>query len=378
MRSRTYIVYLLAILVLGSIVATRARAQFNNVPDDFGGNTIHANNFVVVGASTMPITWSQFTVNTNGTVFNGMVLRTTGTTEQFTTMYYLNNLAKWQIGPGLVGGGHNFSLLDAYVNKTRLLVDANGNLGIGTTAPLSKLHIRDDQSSTTLTPQVDQSVGATIERSGDGAAASIAIVGGRKNTGYGGRIYLGNVYEWNSTMISGNAGILTFSVRNGGAGPDPLTAMTINATGDLRVQGNIEAKYQDVAEWVPSGSSLAPGTVVVLNRTRKNEVTASSMAYDTAVAGVVSEKPGLLLGESGEGKAKIATTGRVRVRVDASKHAIAIGDLLVSADRPGLAMVSEPLEIIGMKLHRPGTILGKALEPLESGEGEILVLLSLQ
>jgi hypothetical protein len=29
-------------------------------------------------------------------------------------------------------------------------------------------------------------------------------------------------------------------------------------------------------------------------------------------------------------------------------------------------------------IHRPGTLLGKALEPLGAGQGEILVLLMLQ
>jgi len=29
-------------------------------------------------------------------------------------------------------------------------------------------------------------------------------------------------------------------------------------------------------------------------------------------------------------------------------------------------------------MHRPGTIIGKALEPLRSGKGEILMLLTLQ
>jgi hypothetical protein len=43
-----------------------------------------------------------------------------------------------------------------------------------------------------------------------------------------------------------------------------------------------------------------------------------------------------------------------------------------------MAMKSQAVEIGGITLHRPGTIIGKALEPLESGEGEILVLLSLQ
>jgi hypothetical protein len=43
-----------------------------------------------------------------------------------------------------------------------------------------------------------------------------------------------------------------------------------------------------------------------------------------------------------------------------------------------VAMRSEPVDLGGVKLHRPGTLIGKALEPLESGTGEILVLLSLQ
>ena len=43
-----------------------------------------------------------------------------------------------------------------------------------------------------------------------------------------------------------------------------------------------------------------------------------------------------------------------------------------------MAMKSEPLDLGGAKIHRPGTLIGKALEPLAKGTGEILVLLSLQ
>jgi hypothetical protein len=118
--------------------------------------------------------------------------------------------------------------------------------------------------------------------------------------------------------------------------------------------------------------------VVVLNRTKSNEVTPSSSSYDTGVAGVVSATPGLLLGESSPSKARIATTGRVKVHVDASKNPIRVGDLLVTSDQPGLAMRSEPVDVAGIKMHRPGTLIGKALEPLENGKGEILVLLSMQ
>lgn len=149
-------------------------------------------------------------------------------------------------------------------------------------------------------------------------------------------------------------------------------------TGNLTVDGNIAAKYQDVAEWVPAVQALPPGTVVTLNRSQSNVVEASSKAYDTRVAGVVSEKPGLALGEQADNKLLIATTGRVRIKVDATHAPIEIGDLLVTSEREGIAMKSVPVNVGGVEMHRPGTLIGKALEPLAKGQGEILVLLSLQ
>jgi hypothetical protein len=148
--------------------------------------------------------------------------------------------------------------------------------------------------------------------------------------------------------------------------------------GDIRVDGNINAKYQDVAEWVPTTQKLAAGTVVVLDTGRDNHVAASLSSYDTRVAGVVSAKPGISLGEAGEGKVLVATTGRVRIKVDATRGAIEVGDLLVTSEVEGVAMKSQPLDLGGVEIHRPGTLIGKALEPLAKGTGEILVLLSLQ
>ncbi|HKY28656.1 MAG TPA: hypothetical protein VJM12_12025 [Pyrinomonadaceae bacterium] len=43
----------------------------------------------------------------------------------------------------------------------------------------------------------------------------------------------------------------------------------------------------------------------------------------------------------------------------------------------GFAMKSVPVEIGGVQIHRPGTLIGKALEPLLSGQGDILCLLRL-
>lgn len=149
-------------------------------------------------------------------------------------------------------------------------------------------------------------------------------------------------------------------------------------TGSVTVDGNIAAKYQDVAEWVPAEEQLAAGTVVVLDTTKPNHVISSNTSYDTRVAGVISEQPGITLGEKSDNKVLVATTGRVKVKVDATNGPIQIGDLLVSSDREGFAMKSLPVEIGGSRMHRPGTLIGKALEPLAKGAGEILVLLSLQ
>jgi hypothetical protein len=165
------------------------------------------------------------------------------------------------------------------------------------------------------------------------------------------------------------------SVNGIPAGTRPGDAFVVNGT----VRGTrFIATYQDVAERVPASQTMAPGTVVVIDTESENRVTPSLHPYDTRVAGVISAQPGLSLGVEAPSKAQVATTGRVKVRVDASHGPIHIGDLLVTGDRPGLAMRSEPIDIGGAKMHRPGTILGKALEPLPKGRGEILVLLSLQ
>lgn len=189
-----------------------------------------------------------------------------------------------------------------------------------------------------------------------------------------------------------NSGILTFGTTNGGliaehmritpigrigiGTSNPSEKLEVN--GNIKVTGNINAKYQDVAEWVDSAEDLSAGTVVILDVKRANHVMASTARYDTRVAGVISARPGITLGEHAEGKVLVATTGRVKIKVSAKNGPINIGDLLVTSDQPGVAMKSNAVKIGGVQMHRPGTLIGKALEPLAQGTGEILVLLSLQ
>lgn len=298
-----------------------------------------------------------------------------------------------------IPAGNDFAIYQNGVNDVNFFA---GSIGVGVNAPVGRLHLHDTMAA----PRVVFSGAEYLQSTNTSLLDGIGFwLGVNRNNNR--QLWIGESTSASTapfvriTSVNGVAGIdaisrdgstpqtLNVAAWGGSVVIGPVPAANPHSGDKLYVSGNahftgtvsggnIQATYQDVAEWVPSTTDLEPGTVVILNTVRNNEVMASVSPYDTSVAGVVSAQPGLSLGIPGEGKEQVATTGRVKVRVDARTSPIGIGDLLVTSALPGTAMKSEPMDINGRRFHQPGTIIGKALEPLDSGIGEILVLLSMQ
>ena len=127
----------------------------------------------------------------------------------------------------------------------------------------------------------------------------------------------------------------------------------------------------DIAEWVYVATPVEPGTVLELDPSRSSTYRICSTACSLLLAGVVSSAPGVTLGgaSGSEPRALLALTGIVPVKVTNEGGPIRPGDLLVSSSTPGHAMRC------GSQTACPCCILGKALAPMSTERGVILVLL---
>src|SRR6266446_5414742 len=219
----------------------------------------------------------------------------------------------------------------------------SGNVGIGIGASAT--------GTTANILHIDAAAGGQLHLT-SGANSGTTTSDGTLITHYSdNNLYITNM-ENADVLLNTNGGVERMRVTsagNVGIGTG-APAARLHVAGDVQVDGNLAAKYQDVAEWVPTPTPLPPGVVVVVDPHGRNRVLAASGAYDTRVAGVVSSRPGLLLGEGGNDKVKVAHSGRVRVKVDASYGPVAVGDLLVTSPTAGHAMRSTPVELGGTSI----------------------------
>jgi hypothetical protein len=186
------------------------------------------------------------------------------------------------------------------------------------------------------------------------------------NSGSGGVLYLQN----GGTGTDGTGGGDFITALNGN---ESDTQFRVTTTGDVYSDGNFHSGGADMAEMLPSVAGLEPSDVLVIGS--DGELTRSTQAFQTAVVGVYSTKPGFVGGSSDDtdaaGKVPLAVVGIVPVKVSAENGPIQPGDLLATSSTPGHAMKAGPNPPVG-------TVIGKALGALEQGTDVIQMLVTLQ
>jgi len=246
----------------------------------------------------------------------------------------------------------------------------SGNVGIGTATPRGRLEVS--------APWGDWLFLRQERDTGGGGGFHIHNPWGNSNVGQGApernRLEIGYRTAqgsdlWAQVVVHGPTGNVGLGIGN------PQARLHVH--GNVIVTGDIALPNADVGEQFQAAAdeAIEPGTVVVIGD--EGEVTTSTRAYDTRVAGVVSGagefKPALVLDKKEEGRDRVtlALVGKVCCKVDATTAPVAVGDLLTTSDTPGYAMKADP-----QRAH--GAVLGKALRPLASGRGLIPVLVALQ
>ena len=162
---------------------------------------------------------------------------------------------------------------------------------------------------------------------------------------------IGSTSAWFNNIYAVTANYNNIVVNNGGIRPGANLIADIGSSTNWfnNIYGVAShALYADLAEKYTSDSQYASGTVVIFGD--DTEVTASTKANDTRVAGVVSTNPAYLMNGGLAGGVAVALQGRVPCKVTGT---VIRGDLMVTSDIPGVAMTNND--------PKSGTIIGKAL-----------------
>jgi hypothetical protein len=185
------------------------------------------------------------------------------------------------------------------------------------------------------------------------------------------------------------------------------TERTVISTIPVDEEGNIHAKsFRSVSPDLTGNISISEpaeaGDILTIDPENPGMMRLCDIAADQRVVGIVAGEPGVVLGGSSmdqlekpddeqhveaqtmeseanleelvvqnqQTHAPITLSGIVQCKVDAGYGAIQAGDLLTTSPTKGHAMRSDD--------HAVGTILGKALEPLDAGTGLIKVLVMMR
>ena len=186
-----------------------------------------------------------------------------------------------------------------------------------------------------------------------------------QNTGSGGVLFLQN----NGAADGSGGGDFISAVNSDGTDQQFRVLSDGAAYSDGGWQG--AADFAELMTTEDDPTAYEPGDVLVISAETDRSVALSFEPYSTMVIGIYSEEPGFVgsshaMEGQRDDEIPVAVVGIVPCKVSAENGPIHRGDLLVTSSTPGHAMRADN--------PSPGTILGKALSPLDAGTGTILVL----
>lgn len=201
------------------------------------------------------------------------------------------------------------------------------------------------------------------------AAGAINVIGAVNLQASGGNVGIGTASPDAKLDVNGN-------VKIGGAGANLTFAdSTVQSTAWTGVLSG--GDYAESVDVTGERATFEPGDLLVIDPHEHGHFQKSSTPYSVLIGGVYATKPGVTgrrqpRSKSQDEEVPMAMVGIVSTKVSTENGPIHDGDLLVSSSTPGYAMKGTDRDKL------TGAILGKALGTLESGNGVIEVLISLQ
>jgi hypothetical protein len=290
------------------------------------------------------------------------------------------------------GGNGAFSIDAPGVPSGRFIVTNSGGVGINNNNPAANLDVGGNMRVSDVDQRGNTSTVSILapDTNGDVNISSPAPFLVLQNT-IGGRgalceidfhTFTGAVSSCIQAVDMGNNNndIIFWTKPPGGTTGLLAERMRITSTGNINVPGDIILTGADCAEQFDLAADTEipePGTVVVLGD--GGGLAVSHGEYDRKVVGVVSGagdyKHGILLDNRpgcSDHRVAVALAGKVCCKVDARYEPVAVGDLLTTSPTPGHAMKASEAA------HAFGSVVGKALQALDSDQGLIPIVVALQ